>query len=267
MGDVMGFTDRQTGDLSAPLSRSNVSQRTGAGSMKLSYIESHHAIREANRIFGFDGWSSETVDLRLIAEAPGAVSYMARVRITVYAGERVLVREGTGHGHGKGSHIGDAHEKAAKEAESDAQKRALRHFGDQFGLALYDKAQEHVTNDAPAAEPATRPAPPAAPTISERAVAPSGIDPKAARLAAREARAAGERMQDSADAKAAIIGHLAKLVPGITTWDADWQVYAQMAKMCKTRLSIADMQTVSAAEDRRRGQHKHELAMQRAAAA
>jgi hypothetical protein len=30
------------------------------------------------------------------------------------------------------------HEKAYKEAETDAMKRALRHYGDQFGLCLYD---------------------------------------------------------------------------------------------------------------------------------
>ena len=33
----------------------------------------------------------------------------------------------------------DAHESAIKEAETDAMKRALRSFGNTFGLALYDK--------------------------------------------------------------------------------------------------------------------------------
>jgi len=35
--------------------------------------------------------------------------------------------------------VGDKHESAIKEAESDARKRALMQFGDQFGLSLYDK--------------------------------------------------------------------------------------------------------------------------------
>jgi hypothetical protein len=36
---------------------------------------------------------------------------------------------------------GEKHESAIKEAESDARKRALMQFGDQFGLSLYDKEQ------------------------------------------------------------------------------------------------------------------------------
>lgn len=167
----MTFTAAQTGYLNAPLSRDNVSKRQGAGSKQLSYIESHHAIREANRIFGFDGWSSETVDLRCIVEKPGECSYLARVRVTVYAGDRTLIREGVGAGHGKDHNIGQAHEKASKEAESDAQKRALRHFGDQFGLALYDKYQEHVADDAPEPRPAA-PAHVDAALIDRRGTAP-----------------------------------------------------------------------------------------------
>jgi hypothetical protein len=37
--------------------------------------------------------------------------------------------------------LGDAHESALKEAETDATKRALTTFGNLFGLALYDKDQ------------------------------------------------------------------------------------------------------------------------------
>jgi hypothetical protein len=39
---------------------------------------------------------------------------------------------------------GLAHESAIKEAETDAKKRALMTFGNQFGLALYDRAQTNV---------------------------------------------------------------------------------------------------------------------------
>ena len=51
----------------------------------------------------------------------------------------IFVREGTGAGHGRMGSIGDKYESAVKEAESDARKRALMSFGDQFGLSLYDK--------------------------------------------------------------------------------------------------------------------------------
>ena len=62
-----------------------------------------------------------------------------------------LVREGTGAGHGIDADLGQAHESAIKEAETDAMKRALMTFGNPFGLALYDKQQRDVTSSATAA--------------------------------------------------------------------------------------------------------------------
>jgi hypothetical protein len=41
--------------------------------------------------------------------------------------------------------LGQAHESAIKEAETDAMKRALVTFGNPFGLALYDKSQRQVS--------------------------------------------------------------------------------------------------------------------------
>ena len=72
-----------------------------------------------------------------------------------------LIREGTGAGHGIDTDLGQAHESALKEAETDAMKRALMTFGNSFGLALYDKQQREVTSSAtPAstANPRSRPA-------------------------------------------------------------------------------------------------------------
>ena len=43
--------------------------------------------------------------------------------------------------------IGDKYESAVKEAESDARKRALMQFGDQFGLSLYDKDKAWLKPD------------------------------------------------------------------------------------------------------------------------
>jgi hypothetical protein len=53
-------------------------------------------------------------------------------------------REGTGAGGGFGQDMGEAHESAIKEAETDAMKRALMTFGNPFGLALYDKDKQEV---------------------------------------------------------------------------------------------------------------------------
>ncbi len=151
----MTFTPEQLKELKAPLSRDHVSERK-QGSFKLSYIEGWHAIAEANRIFGFASWTREISDLRCVDEGKyktskgqdsNRCSYVATVRITVYTEDGIfpIVREGTGAGHGFGS-LGEAHESAAKEAETDAMKRAFMTFGNPFGLALYDKTQKNVTS-------------------------------------------------------------------------------------------------------------------------
>lgn len=148
----MMFSDTQKAMLAADLDRKNVKSRSQAG-RALSYVESWHVIAEANRIFGFDGWISETVECRMVAEAPRDgqpgynVSYIARVRITAWAGKRRVIRDGVGAGHGIDRSLGNAHESAIKEAESDARKRALMTFGNPFGLALYDKTQSSVSDN------------------------------------------------------------------------------------------------------------------------
>lgn len=144
----MTFTPDQIEALSAPLNKAVVATREQAG-RKLSYIEGWHAIAEANRIFGFGEWDRETVDLRLLGEPrmvgdKARVGYSCRVRITVRAGDRIIVREGCGFGSGIDKDVDQAHESALKEAETDAMKRALMTFGNPFGLALYDKTQANV---------------------------------------------------------------------------------------------------------------------------
>ena len=154
----LGFSPEQLAALAAPLDRAKVRQRE-QGRSRVSYLEGWQVIAEANRIFGFDGWQRQTIAVRCVAQAertigreqkPGwGVTYTARVRITVTAGGLTpLVREGTGAGHGIDADLGQAHESAIKEAETDAMKRALMTFGNPFGLALYDKQQREVTSSA-----------------------------------------------------------------------------------------------------------------------
>ena len=143
----MAFSDAQVKLLSGKLNPAYVKTRDHRGKT-LSYIEGWHAIAEANRIFGFDGWDRET----LLAECvwqdmkrePRACAYTARVRIRVRAAETAVYREGSGVGYGTGTTPGEAHESALKEAETDAMKRALATFGNLFGLALYDREQNGV---------------------------------------------------------------------------------------------------------------------------
>ena len=159
------FSTEQIAALSAPLDRAKVQTRSQAG-RSLAYLEGWQAIAEANRIFGFDGWQRETIAVQCVSErertlgssnrAGWGVTYTARVRIRV--GD--VIREGSGAGHGIDADLGQAHESALKEAETDAMKRALMTFGNPFGLALYDKQQREVTSSAtaaPNASPRTRP--------------------------------------------------------------------------------------------------------------
>ena len=134
------MNEQQKQLLSEPLQKSAVKERSGGGGRSLSYIEGWHAIAEANRIFGFDGWASETVSMECVGNDGGTVSYVCKVRVTVDG----IIREGWGAGHGRGGSAGDRHESAVKEAETDARKRALMTFGNQFGLALYDKTKSNV---------------------------------------------------------------------------------------------------------------------------
>ena len=148
--------ERVESELSKPLHIDKIKTRENyGGGGALSYIEAHEAIREANRIFGHLGWSRETVLCEIVCTSPYknngkdmvAVAYRSIVRVSVLG----VVRDGTGYGDGQAS-VGraySAHELAAKEAESDATKRALMTFGDPFGLALYekDKSKARVTNE------------------------------------------------------------------------------------------------------------------------
>src|SRR5262249_20210345 len=87
--------------------------------------------------------SSHCVWSGVSGSAHGA-AYTARVRVSVRAGDIIIVREGSGTGEGKAPTPGQAHELALKGAETDATKRALATFGNPFGLALYDREQNGV---------------------------------------------------------------------------------------------------------------------------
>jgi len=198
-----GFSPDQLAALAAPLDRANVRQRE-QGRGKVAYLEGWQVIAEANRIFGFDGWQRQTIAVRCVSQAerpigrdqkPGwGVTYTARVRVTVTAGGRPpLIREGSGAGHGIDVDLGQAHESALKEAETDAMKRALMTFGNPFGLALYDKQQRQVSTaggqgegpQRPAVQrpPASRPAP-GGPAPITKASTPLPSAPTEARQAA-----------------------------------------------------------------------------------
>lgn len=154
----MSFNDTQRAELAKPLDKKHVASRTQSG-RAMSYVEGWHVIAEANRIFGFDGWARETVELRevrppeLVKNTNGKetwrVGFICKVRVTAGG----VVREGTGFGSGALPDLGEAYESAVKESETDAMKRALMTFGNPFGLALYDKTQANVADEPAPSQP------------------------------------------------------------------------------------------------------------------
>ncbi|HWK96709.1 MAG TPA: Rad52/Rad22 family DNA repair protein [Pseudolabrys sp.] len=137
----MAFSAKQLQELKKDVDPRHLRSREING-RELTYIEGWHAMAEANRIFGYDGWSRETLDSKCVLSRENRGSnhvtvYTAKVRITVRAKDQVIVREGHGTGEGRGSSLGEAHDFGLKAAETDATKRALATFGKPFGLGLY----------------------------------------------------------------------------------------------------------------------------------
>lgn len=159
------FTEEQKALLAKPLSPDRIKKRVQAG-MQLSYLEGWDVISTANDIFGIDGWSSTVTSLACIAtdEYKGGnrtgwqTAY--RATVTVVIGDQQHEDAGFGSGISYSNAI-ESHEIALKEAVTDALKRALRHWGDQFGLCLYDKQQRGVgvEDGQPAAKEPTPKAP------------------------------------------------------------------------------------------------------------
>src|SRR5262249_8993250 len=145
---VMSFSAKQARALRRNLDGRQIRTREANGK-ELSYIEGWFVVAEANRIFGFDGWNRETVESRCILARENRGTflaiYLAKVGLTVGAGNAIIVREGHGTGEGRGISPGEVHDIAIKAAETDATKRAFATFGKAFGLELYRQSRARRT--------------------------------------------------------------------------------------------------------------------------
>lgn len=137
-------------ELTKPLDSSKVKKPTGQFGPKGDYLEGWHVINEANRIFGFDGWSYiidlTRDDLREGIDSKNKPQWQAAYTCVCTVNVAGVVRQDVGFGSGFAKSIGDAIEGATKEAVTDALKRCLRTFGNPFGLALYDKSRANVAD-------------------------------------------------------------------------------------------------------------------------
>ena len=189
----MGFSAKQLQALKRQPSRRHIRTREAHG-RELTYLEGWYAISEANRIFGFDGWSRETIESKcvLARETKGTflAVYIARVRLTVQADGATVIREGHGTGEGRGTSPGEVHDIALKAAETDATKRALATFGRPFGLELYRGGKGTVAQQRPL------PAPPSVPVPADGRV---GFHPDDTTPIPRPSRYYGRRQNELAE--------------------------------------------------------------------
>lgn len=169
------FTEKQIKDLDKPLDPRFVSDRKGASGRKLKYLEGHDAIDQADRVFGYGNWGYEvlaceqTVILDPVSGGAIGICYKARVRLDVRgcipvfevgsqpvavcsvedyiwskrrkeAGDKGTIDDSPFNPYEISlarSIIMESHEQAEKGAVTDAVKRGLRTFGEQFGNGLY----------------------------------------------------------------------------------------------------------------------------------
>jgi hypothetical protein len=189
----MGFSAKQVQALRRQPNRSHIRTREAHG-RELTYLEGWYAISEANRIFCFDGWSTENIESKffLARETRGTflAVYTARVKVTVNADGATVIREGHGTGEGRGTSPGEVHDIALKIAETDATKRALATFGKPFGLELY-RGGRTAAADKPLPAPPLVPLP--VPAVPGPADARLGLHPDDTTPIPRPSRYYGRR--------------------------------------------------------------------------
>ncbi|MFD6294556.1 Rad52/Rad22 family DNA repair protein [Streptomyces sp. NPDC060235] len=156
------LTEQQVGFLLQPISGKRVRNLRG-----MSHLEAWDVRRQLIRIFGFDGFTVETMALDLVHEngnpnyrkknkageeygnpyTAWTLVYRAQVRLTIKAtdGRPLAVFEDAAAGDAINQpSVGDAHDLAMKTALSQALKRCAVNLGDQFGLSLYNDGSQNA---------------------------------------------------------------------------------------------------------------------------
>lgn len=147
------FNKNQLASLNQELDSSRIKTRE-KGNVSLSYIEGFDVIDTANLIFGYGNWSYLISKLEQVSQEQNhnqnfVVCYKAIVKLIVKDENHTksISRQDVGFGTGVSKTLADAYENAGKESVTDALKRTLRSFGNQFGNSLYDKSRNHANQD------------------------------------------------------------------------------------------------------------------------
>jgi hypothetical protein len=143
---------------------------------KLAHLEAWDVRRQLIRIFGFGGYSIETISLDLVHEHANpnhrkknrqgeeygdpytawTIVYRAQIRLTVFdtSGREICHWEDGAAGDAVNQpSVGDAHDMAMKTSLSQALKRCAVNLGDQFGLSLYNDGSRDAVVGFSAAHP------------------------------------------------------------------------------------------------------------------
>ncbi|MGW8357363.1 Rad52/Rad22 family DNA repair protein [Streptomyces wedmorensis] len=152
----------QIATLLAPINPNRVQHLRGQ-----SHVEAWDVRRWLTRIFGFGGWSDETLELVCVSEReinPGrwTVVYRAQTRLTIKTvdGRPLSFWDDAAMGDSRNQpSLGDAHDMAMKTALSQALKRCAVNLGDAFGLSLYNDGSPNAVVMWSAAHPTPKSTP------------------------------------------------------------------------------------------------------------
>ena len=145
--------------------------RVGQNQKGFAHVQQWDIRRFLIRVFGFGGYDTELVSIDLIREIehPASnqggkprwtVAYRVHQRLTVkdIHGRPIATFDGVATGDAQNQpSLGDAHDGAVKEADSQSLKRAAVNLGDAFGLSLYNGGKTDAVVIWSAAHP-TKPA-------------------------------------------------------------------------------------------------------------
>lgn len=139
------LTDQQLKVLFSELHNS----RVGQNQKGFSHVQQWDVRRFLIRVFGFGGYDTELLSIDCVKEieikngdrSRWTVVYRVHQRLTVkdIAGRPIATFDGVATGDSQNQpSLGDAHDGAVKEADSQSLKRAAVNLGDAFGLSLYN---------------------------------------------------------------------------------------------------------------------------------
>lgn len=152
MNDMTGrLTDLQLKVLFSELHQS----RVGKNPKGFSHVQQWDVRRFLIRVFGFGGYDTELKSIECVREIEReagtddygkpkfryTVVYRVHQRLTIkdVAGNPIAYFDGVATGDARNQpSLGDAHDGAVKEADSQSLKRAAVNLGDAFGLSLYN---------------------------------------------------------------------------------------------------------------------------------